>query len=50
MTQLQPGTGWPDKFTLRLNRHVRLYDAGRTLVGGAPTTVAFLADAAADYL
>jgi mycofactocin glycosyltransferase len=36
----------PDGFPVRLNRRVRVYDGGRTVVGGSPTTVAFLSAAA----
>lgn len=36
----------PDGFTVRLNRRVRVRDAGRSLIGGAPTRVLYLTDAA----
>ena len=47
----QPTTsGLPTGFSVRLNRSVREYDSGRTLVGGAPTTAVFLKDEAAGLL
>lgn len=33
-------------FPVRLNRRTKVYDGGRTVIGGAPTTAAFLSDAA----
>ena len=40
----------PDGFTVRLNPQVRCYDDGRVLVGGAPTRVLRLTDAARTLL
>lgn len=41
------GTGeLPEGFPVRLNQRARVYDGGRTVIGGAPTTAAFLTDAA----
>jgi mycofactocin glycosyltransferase len=36
----------PDGFPVRLNSRTKVYDGGRTVVGGSPTTAAFLSDAA----
>jgi mycofactocin system glycosyltransferase len=36
----------PAGFAVRLNRHVRVRDGGRTLVGGTPTRVVYLTEAA----
>jgi mycofactocin system glycosyltransferase len=36
----------PAGFAVRLNRHVRVRDGGRTLVGGAPTRVLYLTERA----
>ncbi|MET4782204.1 mycofactocin biosynthesis glycosyltransferase MftF [Glaciihabitans sp. UYNi722] len=36
----------PDGFTVRLNRRVRVRDGGRALIGGSPTRVLYLVDAA----
>lgn len=36
----------PVGFAVRLNRHVRVRDGGRTLVGGAPTRVLYLTERA----
>jgi hypothetical protein len=36
----------PHGFTVRLNSSVRWYDAGRTLVGGSPTTAVHLSPTA----
>jgi mycofactocin system glycosyltransferase len=43
-------TELPVGFVVRLNRHVREYGGGRTLVGGSPTRVVRLADAARPML
>lgn len=40
----------PHGFVVRLNRRVRQYDGGRTLVGGAPTRVIYLTEAATHIL
>ncbi|MFW6203522.1 MAG: mycofactocin biosynthesis glycosyltransferase MftF [Actinomycetota bacterium] len=40
----------PDGFHVRLNPRTRVYDGGRTLVGGAPATAAFLTGAAGRML
>lgn len=40
----------PDGFHVRLNPRTRVYDGGRTLVGGAPPTAAFLTEAAGRML
>ncbi|MEU9890588.1 mycofactocin biosynthesis glycosyltransferase MftF [Sphaerisporangium sp. NPDC051011] len=40
----------PKGFAVRLNRHVRVRDSGRTLVGGTPTRVAHLADRARELI
>jgi mycofactocin system glycosyltransferase len=36
----------PVGYTVELNRHTRMHDGGRTLIGGAPTRVLFLTPAA----
>ncbi|GAA2199698.1 mycofactocin biosynthesis glycosyltransferase MftF [Sinomonas flava] len=40
----------PRDFTVRLNRHARVIDGGRALVGGSPTRVAYLAPQARPLL
>lgn len=40
----------PEGFVVRLNRHVRVRDGGRTLVGGAPTRVLTLSETARKHL
>ncbi|MFW6090364.1 MAG: glycosyltransferase, partial [Actinomycetota bacterium] len=40
----------PEGFCVRLNPRTRVYDGGRTLVGGAPATAAFLTAAAGRML
>ncbi|WP_068923814.1 mycofactocin biosynthesis glycosyltransferase MftF [Planobispora rosea] len=50
MTSTRDAGLLPIGFTVRLNRHVRVRDQGRTLVGGAPTRMIRLSPAAGDYL
>jgi len=43
---IPPKTYLPDGFAVSLNRRVRVTDGGRALIGGAPTRVLYLTDAA----
>ncbi|HTG50887.1 MAG TPA: hypothetical protein VL915_10390, partial [Gemmatimonadales bacterium] len=43
---IPPPTRLPDGFAVRLNRLVRVADGGRALIGGAPTRVLYLTEAA----
>lgn len=43
---IPPPPQLPDGFTVRLNRRVRVRDNGRALIGGSPTRVLYLTDAA----
>jgi mycofactocin glycosyltransferase len=40
----------PDGYSIALNRHVRERDGGRTLVGGTPTRVVYLAEEAVELI
>lgn len=46
MGTASPASPLPVGFAVRLNRHVRVRDGGRTLVGGAPTRVLYLTERA----
>lgn len=43
---IPPPARLPDGFAVRLNRSVRVADGGRALIGGAPTRVLYLTEAA----
>jgi mycofactocin system glycosyltransferase len=49
-TTTPPPSELPQGYRVRLGRLVRAYDAGATLVGGTPTTVAFLSTSAANSI